>query len=79
MEWPGSSGGLVVSRELSADEVDAVRQMRGFAVPWEVVAAKLKRSVDECRAAIGLPPLLRSEPPVALPGERVARQLSLFE
>jgi hypothetical protein len=68
-----------VSRELSADEVDAVRQMRGFAVPWAVVAAKLKRSVDECRAAIGLPPLPRSEPPAALPWSNEAQQRRLFE
>ncbi len=68
-----------MSRELSADEVDAVRQMRGFAVPWAVVAAKLKRSVDECRAAIGLPPLPRSEPPAALPWSNEAQQRRLFE
>ncbi len=68
-----------MTKNLSADEVDAVRQLRGFAVPWAVVAAKLKRSVDECRAAIGLPPLPRSEPPAALPWSDEGRQGVLFE
>ena len=68
-----------MSRELSADEVVAVRQMRGFGVPWETVAAKLNLSVNQCRASIGLPPLLRPEPPAALPWSDEARQRRLFE
>ncbi len=68
-----------MSRELRADEVDAVRQMRGFAVPWEVVAARLQRSVDECRAAIGLPPTAKPDAKPVLPWESAARQLNLFD
>ncbi len=61
------------------EQIDVVRTLRGFAVDWPVVAARVGRSVDECRAAIGLPPSLRPEPPAALPWECQARQRNLFD
>jgi len=63
--------------DLSPDEVEAVRQLRGFAVAWEVVAARLGRSVEQCRRAIGMPaPPPPNKRPV-LPWEH--QQRSLFE
>lgn len=61
---------------LSAEAIENIRQLRGFAIPWEQVAAAVGASEADCRAALGLPV---SEPP----GERARlpwdRQGNLFE
>lgn len=61
---------------LSADVVSTIRDLRGFAIPWEQVAAAVGASEADCRAALGVPTL---EPP----GERARlpwdRQGNLFE
>jgi hypothetical protein len=61
---------------LSGDAVENIRQLRGFAIPWEQVAAAVGASEADCRAALGLP---MPEPPderARLPWDR---QGNLFE
>jgi len=61
---------------LSADAIENIRQLRGFAIPWEQVAAAVGVCEADCRAALGLS---MPEPP----GERARlpwdRQGNLFE
>ena len=61
---------------LSAEAIENIRQLRGFAIPWEQVAAAVGASEADCRAALGLS---MPEPP----GERARlpwdRQGNLFE
>ena len=61
---------------LSAEAIENIRQLRGFAIPWEQVAAAVGASEADCRTALGLP---MPEPP----GERARlpwdRQGNLFE
>jgi hypothetical protein len=40
---------------LTPDEVEAVRQLRGFAIDWPIIAKRLGKTVEQCRAAIGMP------------------------
>lgn len=42
-------------RFCSVDEIVDIRTMRGFNIPWPIVAKKLKATILECRTAIGLP------------------------
>ena len=61
---------------LSAEAIENIRQLRGFAIPWPQVAAAVGASEADCRAALGL---FTPEPP----GERQRlpwdRQGNLFE
>ena len=49
---------------MTPDEIDTIRNMRGCNVPWTVISRQLGYSVAECRAAIGLPQYVASEPTV---------------
>ena len=61
---------------MTEQQIETIRQLRGFAIPWEQVAAAVGASEADCRAALGLS---TPEPP----GERQRlpwdRQGNLFE
>ena len=40
---------------MTPEEVDSIRQMRGFNISWHIIARRLGKSLKECRAAINLP------------------------
>jgi len=40
---------------MTADEIAFIRTARGGGVPWQKIAKHIGRSVQDCRAAIGLP------------------------
>ena len=62
------------------DEVRVnIRELSGFAVQWEAIAAAVKLPVEVCRAVCGLPPSPAPDAPAALPWECQARQMSLFD
>ena len=61
---------------MTEQQIENIRQLRGFAIPWPQVAAAVGASEADCRAALGLS---MPEPP----GERARlpwdRQGNLFE
>ena len=40
---------------MTPEQIDFIRTARGAGVPWATIARKLTRTVQECRAAIGMP------------------------
>lgn len=49
---------------MTPEQIDFIRTARGAGVPWGTIAKKLQKTVQECRAAIGMPEYSqeRSEP-----------------
>ena len=62
---------------MTPEQVETIRQLRGFAVDWSKVAAIVGASENDCRAAIGAPIPGPPDPRPVLPWE--ARQLELFD
>ncbi len=60
---------------MTAGQIAQIRMMRGHAIPWHVIARRLKCSVDECRAAIGMPEYDRPTERPALPWDVVQQSL----
>ena len=67
------------SSDFTADEIEAVRQLRGFAIDWPVIAKRLGKTVEQCRAAIGMPaPERPSTEPIPRPWLNEPQQMRLF-
>ncbi|MFM8479490.1 MAG: hypothetical protein ACKOEO_27190 [Planctomycetaceae bacterium] len=67
------------SHEFTPDEVEAVRQLRGFAIDWPVIAHRLGKTVAQCRAAIGMPAMQEpSGKPSPRPWHEEPQQMRLF-
>lgn len=61
---------------MTPDDIETIRTLRGSNVPWPVVAKTLKATIQECRAAIGLPEYQQAERK-SLPWDQ--KQRSLFD
>jgi hypothetical protein len=62
------------------DEVRVnIRELSGFAVQWEAIAAAVKLPVEVCRVVCGLPPLPAPSGKPVLSWESESRQKSLFD
>ncbi len=46
---------------MTPEQIATIRHLRGHAVPWHVIATRMGRTVQECRAAIWLPTYDRPE------------------
>lgn len=40
---------------MTPEQIDFIRTARGVGVPWETIAKKMQKTVQECRSAIGMP------------------------
>ena len=40
---------------MTPEQIDSIRQMRGFNVSWHIIARRLGSTVQECRAALNMP------------------------
>ena len=61
---------------MTPDDIEIIRTLRGSNVPWPVVAKTLKKTIQECRSAIGLPEYQQAERQ-SLPWDQ--KQRSLFD
>lgn len=52
---------------MTEQQIENIRQLRGFAIPWPQVAAVLQQPEAICRRAIGMPELSPPDPPAVLP------------
>lgn len=52
---------------LSPEQIKNIRNLRACNVPWPAIAREIKASVQECRAAIGMPQYDKPTERTALP------------
>lgn len=76
----GKSVAAMSSCDFTPDEIEAVRQLRGFAIDWPVIAKRLGKTDEQCRAAIGMPaPERPSKEPIPRPWlNNEPQQMRLF-
>lgn len=55
------------------DQVDSIRMLRGFAIPWQTIAERIGASVAECREAIGMPVVEPHTEPQSVPWQTCAQ------
>jgi hypothetical protein len=60
---------------MSPDEIRTIRDLRGLGVAWPVIAKQLRKTVQECRSAIGMPEYSQA---ASEPAPWIKRQRDLF-
>ena len=64
---------------MNADDIAAIRHMRGHNIPWHVIARRLGCTVAECRQAIGMPEYDKPAERRVMPWDVVQRTLPFSE